>query len=299
MELSDDEATYSHWKPEIDLLSLSPSQISAGKDGKPQLAKDKNYASAVLSAWKAECETRNKNDESSGISSMPPDISIGSEFLYSDNKDTLYGHLVMRSSSKVTALKQKAATIPEPLELPGIILFHTGAGPRDVFLHWKADSLVSKYNCVVLIADLLSDRSGRAWDDDRSWYNHIRDELLEINEVGGNAVRTRLQRRIKAAVDALQNIDGVRVNRMAGFGWCLGGQSVLELSRMKIDVMSSLISFHGVFDGVRKSSSNTIEKGTSSYLPKTLICHGNDDPFVNRLDLEAFQREMTEDGILW
>ena len=28
--------------------------------------------------------------------------------------------------------------------LPGIILFHTGAGPQDIFLRWKADSLVNE-----------------------------------------------------------------------------------------------------------------------------------------------------------
>ncbi len=91
-----------------------------------------------------------------------------------------------------------------PPLLPGVILFHTGAGPHGAFLHWRADSpagsdrTFGKGGCVILIADILGDGVGWAWRD-KNWYKAARSSLLARDESGG---RKALEARVRAAVDA-------------------------------------------------------------------------------------------------
>ena len=241
--------------------------------------KDDAYQDAVLNAWSQE---KNDRDETIQVEMSPID--------YRDRQGTrLYGHCVRRKdqASKKT--------------MPGLLLFHTGAGPQDMFLLWKAESLVTNSDvfpdgCVVLICDILSDEPGWAWNPDRTRYNQARDELFAGRLPDG--VRPVLLDRVTAAYETLLNIPEIDSERIAALGWCLGGHPILELGRLIQKVSSvqikGLITFHGVFDGVKPSSlttatttTTTIQEDDSSSATQVLICNGSRDPFVKSSDLDA------------
>ena len=100
------------WTSGTDILNSNPSSLS---NSRPQLAKDEEYASAILTAWKKEVTTRNIGCD---------ETLVSSPITYQCNESSLYGH-VFRSSTTTNN-----DTIEER-SLPGIIIFHTGAGPRE------------------------------------------------------------------------------------------------------------------------------------------------------------------------
>jgi len=105
------------WTSGTDILNSNPSSLSNCSNSRPQLAKDEEYASAILTAWKEEVATRNIGGD---------ETSVSSPITYQCNDESsLYGHIYRRSSSTTNN-----DTIEER-SLPGIILFHTGAGPRE------------------------------------------------------------------------------------------------------------------------------------------------------------------------
>lgn len=192
----------------------------------PRLAKDDNYASAIIDAWKSDVNGRD-NDLS----------SVAAPVVYHDsNGCPLHGY-VYRPSNDISN------------NLPGIILFHTGAGPQDVFLRWKADSLVTDLQTfpdgvVVLIADILGDATGWAWGSDRSRYESVTSSLLVPDE---NGERIMLLSRAKAALDFLRSQPRVDPTRIGAVGFCLGGYPILELGKLCDSSVSALVTFHGVF----------------------------------------------------
>jgi dienelactone hydrolase len=260
----------------FDPFSKSPSYLGR------KWFKDDAYQDAVLNAWSQE---KNARDETIQVETSP--------IVYRDRQGTsLYGHFVRRKDqvSKET--------------VPGLLLFHTGAGPQDMFLLWKAESLVTNSDvfpdgCVVLICDLLSDEPGWAWNPDRTRYNEARDELFAGRLPDGT--RPVLLDRVTAACETLLNVPEIDSERIAALGWCLGGHPILELGRLIKEDSSvqikGLITFHGVFDGVEPSSSTTVSTTTtttttttqedSSGAAQVLICNGSRDPFVKSSDLDA------------
>jgi len=151
---------------------------------------------------------------------------------------------------------------------------------EDIFLRWKADSLVVQTGCVVLIADILGDETGWAWND-RDKYDTVRKKVLLPDE---NGERKQLTNRVQAAIDTISTQHGVDKDRIGVMGFCLGGHPVLELARMKNPSVKALVTFHGVFDSIKKlspvSSGNDVVKDCN-----VLVCSGADDPFVADEDL--------------
>ena len=286
--MSADHPLTSSWRPGAEFLDSDPSSLaSRGENDAPRLAKDAEYATAVFKAWKEETE---KNDHRS---------SVAAPLVYDSNDGcSLHGHIYRPSppsASNATA------------QLPGIVLFHTGAGPQDVFLRWKADSLASDASlfpsggCIVLIADILGDAEGWAWSSDRSRYQTVRSNTLVPDAQGQ---RQNLQGRVRAAIDALSNQPGVDPDRIGVLGFCLGGHPVLELARMKIPAVKAMATFHGVFDGVGVLSSVGENDGRgghqddagaeTEYRAEVLVCTGIDDPFVPPEDV-ALAEQMFRD----
>ena len=279
------------WSSLSELISSDPSDLCSSpheSNGAPRLAKDADFASSVQRKWEAEINSRPAKTK-----------PIGAPVTYRTNKGTpLYGYAVRPEASKSPSA-------------PGILIFHTGAGPQDIFLRWKAESLVSNpelRDCVVLIADIISDDIGWAWDSDRSRYNNARDELLTptISSEGSN-VREELQRRIQASVEALSTLEGVDTNRLGAMGFCMGGHPCLEIARMNISGMRAVVTFHGVFDNIEDEGSSSAggyesvsnAEKTSKSRPHALICHGACDPFVKQEELEACERMFRQNGWEW
>lgn len=268
------------WSPGSDMLRLDPSTLSKEGPSQPQLAKDEDYASAILKSWGEEVNKRTAAESDGGG-------SISSPLTYNASDGTpLYGH-IYRPSPPPSDDSSSAEN-----SLPGIIIFHTGAGPQDIFLRWKADSLVNERQvfgekgCVVLIADILGDETGWAWHD-RERYDSVRKSILLPDE---NGERKRLTDRVQAAIGALAAQPGVDAEKIGAMGFCLGGHPILEMARMRNPSIRAMVTFHGVFDGVRKLSSaeSFIDEGTD--MPpaaKVLACTGADDPFISEEDLDA------------
>lgn len=150
---------------------------------------------------------------------------------------------------------------------------------EDIFLRWKADSLVVQTGCVVLIADILGDETGWAWHD-REKYDTVRKKVLLPNE---NGERKQLTSRVQAAIDTISTQHGVDKGRIGVMGFCLGGHPVLELARMKNPSVKALVTFHGVFDSIKKLSPVSIGQDVANC--NVLVCSGADDPFVADEDL--------------
>jgi dienelactone hydrolase len=307
------------WRPGTEpLLLLDPSALSTMGDGggRPRLPRDEAYASAVLRAWRDEVAAR--RDGRDGGASVDGDddegrttSSVSAPLVYGCATDgtSLHGHIYRRcppsssspSSPPITNKNDPPPSPPPPL-LPGILLFHTGAGPQDVFLRWKADSLVNEVGtfgdggCVVLIADVLGDASGWAWHD-RARYDDVRRDLLVPN---GDGRRDALRERVRAAIDALSSQPGVDARRIGAMGFCLGGHPVLELARMRMTLDSRvrvMVTFHGVFDGVRELEPiATLEGGGVDDGCDVLVCTGEDDPYVSSEDLDAAMRMFDDLG---
>ena len=219
----------------LDYTPLEPSTFDDMYSHGCRIAKDEEYLGAVLKQWNSEKRTVE-------VETKP--------FEYKDDdKSNLFGNLVRRTTS--TEHKGKS--------LPGILLFHTGAGPLDVSLFYKADCLAQKLDCVVLICDVISDCYGWAWGtEDRTHYNEIRDSLLADD---GSLLRSRAACAANALCVGAPEVDP---QRLAAIGWCLGGQSILELGRVQSAAFSirAMATFHGVFH--RESAPAPVIKDESS-----------------------------------
>lgn len=98
------------------------------------------------------------------------------------------------------------------------------------------------------------------------------------------------QRRIQLALDQLV-ASGADANNIAMIGYCFGGTGVLEAARAGMKTQG-VISFHG---GLGKDAS----RANGPIKTKILICHGADDPFVPKADIEALQKEMNDGKADW
>ena len=273
--------------------SSFPSPVSE-KDGF-RYAKDDEYLAAVLGSWEQDIATQE---------SSPPQKVETSPWIYHDDQGTpLYGHIVRPFTSN-------DSSVDASIKLPGILLFHTAAGPQDVFLFQKAAQLASSdLGCVVFICDVLSDQDGWAWtpNGDRTKFNTLKEELLQENA-------SLMRSRVKAAVLSLINNSelGVDPKRLASLGWCFGAQPILELTNLQYQQddetaekesealafsVTVLISYHGVYrrdsSDVQGLSTSKTESQDGNSEREVLICTGKSDPFVAPEDL-AFARASME-----
>ncbi len=279
------------WRPLQDLMETTyPAKLCNANSETPRLAKDSEYATAVLKAWK---------EDSSSYT--PDQKNVGTKFVYLESKEgtNLHGFLVAPSYLIPTTPEKQKLTLTdqetkkEPLS--AIILFHTGAGPQDMFLRWKADILAKDLNCVVMIADIIGDAEGYAWSD-RNKYDAARKSVLAASEEGGQVARWKLRRTITAAINSLKELEGYfQIDQISALGWCMGGHPILELGLMKEKSIKTLVSYHGVFDGVndykkefqpgRNDDFGDAATNTCTRKTKVLICNGKSDPFVHENDI--------------
>jgi dienelactone hydrolase len=239
---------------------LDPESFS-NSDASPssmhQYSKDDNCLNAVLNVWKEEFSA----------SDAPIEIS---PLQYKDADDNpLYGRIV-RSVETESSGNSK----------PGVLLFHTAAGPSDVFLLYKA-SLLAREGCIVFICDIFSDANVWGWNVNSTQYNEEREKLAKHDHQLLHSI-------VEAAVLALveeQSSWNVDRHRLAALDWCLGGQPILQIPRLQMDMtVRTMVIFHGVFH--RATPRGTVSDKTWSQDCHVLICNGADDPFVSQQDLE-------------
>jgi hypothetical protein len=105
----------------------------------PQMAKDVRYAEAIQAAWREEIAKRSVSKTATSQTTNVQWTTISYKAIDSNNGAVpLYGyclrcHREINEPPTITTTTSGTA---------GIVLFHTGAGPHDIFLLWKADSLL-------------------------------------------------------------------------------------------------------------------------------------------------------------
>jgi dienelactone hydrolase len=90
-----------------------------------------------------------------------------------------------------------------------------------------------------------------------------------------------------AALNKLKTYNQTDTNNIAGIGYCFGGGVLLNLVRMGED-LKGVVSFHGSLVGT-PANKNLLKA-------KILVCHGNDDQFVKKEEVEKFKHQMDSIG---
>ena len=217
--------------------------------GNKRIAKDEGFVRVVQHVWKSELTEKYGQD----VKDWMKNTAFCRQLIYNGINSNTPVHNDPKSSNQSRkgvdsylygSLIQPSVAIQT--KVPGIVLFHTGAGPNDIFMYWKADSIIAslRESPVVLVADLVSDQTGECWENE--FWSKKRDELMTIQkDQNGKWCRLLLQYRINAAIEALKSISFVDETRIGVMGWCLGGRAVSELARMNLTGVKCAVSFHG------------------------------------------------------
>jgi len=284
-----------------DLIEVDPKVLVSNPS---RLAKDEGFAKEVQMIWKAEIREFPYGQDHAFLKSTPL-------IYYCDEVDERHYDSINDEVAEFLKMPLYGNLIQNPTnaqesKVPGIVLFHTGAGPNDIFMRWKADALISSlpYNCSVLIADLVSDSDGESWDPKK--YGPKRKIMMDKILKGKDGIwrRTILQQRIKAAIKALKGVHNVDPQRIGAMGWCLGGRAVSELARMNLNGVRCAVSFHGVVDNggldeaqLEENRETIAALGQRINELEVLLCNGAEDPFVSNDDLEACRNSLALVGV--
>ena len=103
--------------------------------------------------------------------------------------------------------------------------------------------------------------------------------------------RTLFRKRLNAALDVLKSHEQCDHDRLAAIGYCFGGTGVIELARSGTDV-KGVVSFHGGLDSPSPADGKNIRA-------RVLVCHGADDPYVSKENIDAFIKEMNDAAVDW
>ena len=192
----------------------------------------------------------------------------------------------------------------------GVVLVHTAVGPRDMMLQWRAQSLAALGH-VVLIADLLGDETGAAWEAE--WAAPRRAPLVADRDLSRSRMRLALDAlRSSVRLDrdseikrytsrhprlhATQALDAPPVDpeRMAAVGYCFGGRGVLDLARGGGAAgVRGVVSLHGVLDA------QPLPAGVTRIEAAVLLCHGDADPFTPPVALDACVAQLRAHCAQW
>ncbi|THU34804.1 dienelactone hydrolase family protein [Niastella caeni] len=89
--------------------------------------------------------------------------------------------------------------------------------------------------------------------------------------------------RIDAALVALKSYMQTDTSKIAAIGYCFGGGMVLNAARLG-EPFKGVVSFHGSLLGT--PANKDLLKA------KILVCHGADDPFVKKEEVDQFKKQM-------
>ena len=183
---------------------------------------------------------------------------------YSDGKKNFIGHLAW----------DETRSGPRP----GIIVFPEAFG-LGAHAKERANRL-AEAGYVALAADLHGD--ARVYQDLASVVPAI--QALYADRAAWRGLA-------QAAFDALTSQPQVDRDRIGAIGFCFGGTTCLELARAGASV-GAIATFHaGVNVGLPEDSGRI--------RAKVLICHGAEDPLVQKEAIDAFMAEMRRENVDW
>lgn len=95
------------------------------------------------------------------------------------------------------------------------------------------------------------------------------------------------KRYFDAGLEKLKAFPQADTTRMAGIGYCFGGGILINLARMG-EPLNAVVSFHGSLIGT--PAVKELLKA------EILVCHGEDDQFVPKTEVDAFKKQMDSIG---
>lgn len=184
------------------------------------------------------------------------------EIQYTANGDTLLGYLVYDA-----AVEGKR---------PGILVVHEWWGHNEYAR--KRARMLAELGYTAFALDMFG--KGKQAD-------HPDDAGKFAQEVMQNMDMARA--RFTAALDLLKSQETVNPDEVAAIGYCFGGGVVLQMAIAGVD-LDGVVSFHG-------SIPERFELDPARIKASILVCHGAEDPFVDREHLEFFNTAMGDAGI--
>jgi dienelactone hydrolase len=156
---------------------------------------------------------------------------------------------------------------------PGVIVVHEWWG-RTSYADNRAKQL-AKLGYVAFAVDMYGD--GKTTEDPKQageWAGVLyKDPKIMIERFG-------------AGLDTLKKQPQVDGDRLAAIGYCFGGSTVLNAARSGAPLLG-VVSFHGGLKNPGVSVASPIKT-------KILICHGADDQFESKEEIDGFQKEMSD-----
>ena len=161
---------------------------------------------------------------------------------------------------------------------PGVVVFPEAFG-LNAHARERADRL-AKLGYVALGADFHGD--GKVFNDLAA----LRPSMQALY-----GDRAEWRSRAQAALDTLVAQPQVDGNRTAAIGFCFGGTTALELARSGAP-LSAITTFHaGLLPGLPEDAGRI--------RAKVLICHGAEDPLVQKETIDAVMNEFRRDKTDW
>ena len=163
---------------------------------------------------------------------------------------------------------------------PGLVMVPDGMGMTESAIE-KAKHVAGD-DYVVLVADVYG-RDAQPADSAaaRALTGALREDLPVLRQRINKALEVLRTNAAGAPLDA---------SRIAAFGYCFGGTTVLELARSGADI-AGVVTFHGGL-----ATSMPAEKGAVE--ASVLVLNGADDQGTAG-DVAAFKREMDAAGVDW
>jgi dienelactone hydrolase len=161
--------------------------------------------------------------------------------------------------------------------LPGVLLGHEGCGLTD-YRRWEAERLAG-LGYVAFAMDYFG--GGQVLETD--------DFMRRLGELVSDTQRTRALG--FAGLDILRAEPRVDPTRLAGVGYCFGGQIMLELARAGAD-LKAVVALH--------AGLGTADPGDAKNITgKVFVGAGSEDHLVPYETRQAFMEEMRAGGVDW
>jgi dienelactone hydrolase len=93
--------------------------------------------------------------------------------------------------------------------------------------------------------------------------------------------------RFDAALTKLKTYSQADPTKIAAIGYCFGGAMALSMAKLG-DSLAGVVSFHG--------NLNVVPAKKELLKSKILVCHGADDTFVPKEEVDAFKKQMDSIG---
>lgn len=191
---------------------------------------------------------------------------------YSEGKTALEGYLAYD-----TTIKGKR---------PAVIVSHAWGG-QDDFARGKAEAL-AKLGYAGFALDLYG--KGVRGDSPEANTKLMQPFMSD---------RKLIDRRIKAALEAIRKHLIVDGDHIGAIGFCFGGLCALDLARNGATGLRGVVSFHGILAPPQPSAPETSSPRGKQITAKVLALHGYNDPFAPPDAVLAFAKEMTEARADW